>query len=459
MRNRSIVFTACALLLFVALVPVAAHAGTGSVTCAYEFHQSYGLPDLVNDLHLSIRIDSDSELLSVNWVGADPPASAIGYTMHGDGQGFDVDMDWATTLPYCTMVKVRINITLKGTVCTNQQELEEAYWTYNGGYVGPAKFPPHKWRFLRRYFTPGGELDVYPFELINNDLVNDLYVRGLEFGLLHFDLEDNMFTWDGWDAGLYTGGDFAILPSGNFGLLLTTERWVYPPHVYGHWEFWSGIEPADSLLGEAWIMHYDHEPSTATQMGTFEVLYNGNGSRTINWTTESEGSMAGFNVYRTISVDSERLMVNSALIPARGSDVNGADYSVVDAGLEQRLDCFYWIEGISVDGENSMHGPFLASGKEESPVAFTLSQNYPNPFNPNTTIEYNLVRDCHVKLDIYNIAGQRIVTLKDQGEKAGPGVASWNGKDFNGSDVVSGVYFYKLTVGGETQYKKMILMR
>ena len=240
---------------------------------------------------------------------------------------------------------------------------------------------------------------------------------------------------------------------------LTTDRWIYPPHVYGHWEMWSGDLPADSLIGEAWMMHYDHEPSLAAQMGTFEVLFNGDGSRTVNWSTLAENSVAGFNIYRANTLEDERLLVNDALIPAMGSDVNGADYSVVDRGIEMKLDCFYWVENITVDGDNSMHGPFLASGKEEAPDVFALYQNYPNPFNPNTIIEYNLSNDCHVKLDVFNVAGQRIATLMDSFEKAGRRSVSWDGKDSNGSDVVSGVYLYRLTVGSETEFKKMILMR
>lgn len=455
MRNRSIIWV-CALLLFAGLMPVKAFANTGEVTCYYYFHQSYLA--VVNDLHLEIAIDSDSELISVNWVGIDPPATTAGYTTWPGDDGFDVDFTWDTPVPYCTWVRVRINITLKGTVCTNQQELVSAIWTFDGAPVNAPKIPPHKWKMLRRYFTPGGANDIYPFELINTGLT-DLYIRNLEFGLLNYDLVDDVYAWLGWDPALYTGGDFSLLPGNSLGMNLTTDRWIYPPHVYGHWEMWSGDLPADSLIGEAWMMHYDHEPSLAAQMGTFEVLFNGDGSRTVNWSTLAENSVAGFNIYRANTLEDERLLVNDALIPAMGSDVNGADYSVVDRGIEMKLDCFYWVENITVDGDNSMHGPFLASGKEEAPDVFALYQNYPNPFNPNTIIEYNLSNDCHVKLDVFNVAGQRIATLMDSFEKAGRRSVSWDGKDSNGSDVVSGVYLYRLTVGSETEFKKMILMR
>ncbi|HPI37967.1 MAG TPA: T9SS type A sorting domain-containing protein [Ignavibacteriaceae bacterium] len=53
------------------------------------------------------------------------------------------------------------------------------------------------------------------------------------------------------------------------------------------------------------------------------------------------------------------------------------------------------------------------------PTEFILEQNYPNPFNPSTTIRYGLPFESDVKIEIYDIIGQRVVSLKDSGEHAG----------------------------------------
>ncbi len=90
---------------------------------------------------------------------------------------------------------------------------------------------------------------------------------------------------------------------------------------------------------------------------------------------------------------------------------------------------------------------------------FELSQNYPNPFNPSTEIRYRLTTASEVKLSIYNLLGQKILTLVDSGKRAGIHSVEWNGRNRNGIRADSGVYFYKLEVNNSMQTRKMILLR
>jgi hypothetical protein len=90
---------------------------------------------------------------------------------------------------------------------------------------------------------------------------------------------------------------------------------------------------------------------------------------------------------------------------------------------------------------------------------YSLSQNYPNPFNPTTHIEFNLVRTCQVKLEIYNILGNKVNTLVNERLEAGHKSIIWDGKDDQGKDVASGIYFYKLKAGDYAEAKKMILLK
>ncbi len=93
------------------------------------------------------------------------------------------------------------------------------------------------------------------------------------------------------------------------------------------------------------------------------------------------------------------------------------------------------------------------------PKTFSLSQNYPNPFNPTTVIKYALPKDCHAKLTIYNILGQRVITLVDGPQAAGYKVVQWDSKSQSGNEVASGIYFYRLEAGDFVETKKMILLR
>jgi len=93
------------------------------------------------------------------------------------------------------------------------------------------------------------------------------------------------------------------------------------------------------------------------------------------------------------------------------------------------------------------------------PERFRLYQNYPNPFNPSTTIPFDLPRAGHVRLTVYNIAGQQVATLVDRELQVGHYAVTWDGKDAGGRLVASGVYVYRLEADGITQTRKMIMVK
>ena len=88
------------------------------------------------------------------------------------------------------------------------------------------------------------------------------------------------------------------------------------------------------------------------------------------------------------------------------------------------------------------------------PTEWSLNQNYPNPFNASTMISFGLPVDAHVRLDVYNILGQRVTTLRDEVLPAGSYNVTWNA-----DQVASGVYFYRLQTDEFTQTRKMTLMK
>ncbi len=97
--------------------------------------------------------------------------------------------------------------------------------------------------------------------------------------------------------------------------------------------------------------------------------------------------------------------------------------------------------------------------RETVPEKFVLMQNYPNPFNPITNIEFSIPKPTQVKVEIYNILGEKIVTLVDEKLSAGYKIVEWDGKDDQGNEVSTGIYFYRLKAGEFTQTRKMVLLK
>ena len=92
------------------------------------------------------------------------------------------------------------------------------------------------------------------------------------------------------------------------------------------------------------------------------------------------------------------------------------------------------------------------------PTDFALGQNYPNPFNPSTIIPYQLPVSGHVRLDVFNVLGQRLATLVDAEQSVGTYTAQWDGTDASGRAVGAGVYIYRLSSGGMTESRRMVLV-
>ncbi|MEK9136109.1 MAG: FlgD immunoglobulin-like domain containing protein, partial [Bacteroidota bacterium] len=99
------------------------------------------------------------------------------------------------------------------------------------------------------------------------------------------------------------------------------------------------------------------------------------------------------------------------------------------------------------------------------PESYELSQNYPNPFNPTTKIEFALPEESIVRLKVYNILGQEVVTLANEPHPAGYFAAEWDGINNFGAKVSTGVYFYRMeatSTSGDRSFvslKKMLMLK
>ena len=93
------------------------------------------------------------------------------------------------------------------------------------------------------------------------------------------------------------------------------------------------------------------------------------------------------------------------------------------------------------------------------PYKFGITSNYPNPFNPGTVISFTIDKPGFVKLEIYDLLGRKVSSLVDDYKTAGNYEVMWNGRNTNGSDAASGVYFARLISEKQSSSKKMMLLR
>ncbi|MBK9333454.1 MAG: T9SS type A sorting domain-containing protein [Ignavibacteria bacterium] len=96
----------------------------------------------------------------------------------------------------------------------------------------------------------------------------------------------------------------------------------------------------------------------------------------------------------------------------------------------------------------------LENISSEIPSGFLLEQNYPNPFNPSTVIRYSLAENGFITLKVYDLTGKIVAVLVNENQKTGSYEVN-----FDGYNLASGIYFYKLSVNDFTQTKKMVLLK
>ena len=120
---------------------------------------------------------------------------------------------------------------------------------------------------------------------------------------------------------------------------------------------------------------------------------------------------------------------------------------------------YYRVKEVADDGAAYYSESVLADApinvvERPVPVQYSLDQNYPNPFNPTTTISFGLPQAGHVKLEVFNVLGERVATLLDEEHAAG-----FYAERFSALSLPSGVYLYRVQAGDFMAHKKMLLLK
>jgi len=111
------------------------------------------------------------------------------------------------------------------------------------------------------------------------------------------------------------------------------------------------------------------------------------------------------------------------------------------------------------DGDFSVVSVTAVEGRGEVPARLVLRQNRPNPFNPVTEIEFGLPTPQRITLGVYSVKGRLIETLADGEYGAGYHTVVWRGTNAHGTEVASGLYFYRLVADGKVLRQKMLLLK
>jgi len=174
----------------------------------------------------------------------------------------------------------------------------------------------------------------------------------------------------------------------------------------------------------------------------------------LNWTTANETNNSGFEIQRTaISGSKSDEWLKEGFVKGSGTKNTRTDYSFTDKKLNTGK-FKYRIKQIDYNG-NFEYFNLNNIVEISSPAKIELSQNYPNPFNPATNINFQLPESEYVTLKVYDITGREISTLFSDKLNAG-----YYEKQFDGSGLPSGIYFYQLVVNNiKYAVKKMLLIK
>ncbi len=178
--------------------------------------------------------------------------------------------------------------------------------------------------------------------------------------------------------------------------------------------------------------------------------------------------MGSFDVLRVVSYDTS--ITTISIPPFEFSDTTtsieylwlGQDplYVVTVGSMEDETNPnFTTAAYVSVAAEPSGIGD--GGGDVQVPRAFRLEQNTPNPFNPRTDITFTISEETvgRVELAVFTVRGQRVRTLVTGPKTPGTYTVSWDGRNDRGESLPSGLYLYRLTSGGESLMRKMVLAK
>jgi hypothetical protein len=193
----------------------------------------------------------------------------------------------------------------------------------------------------------------------------------------------------------------------------------------------------------------------------------GPNSVTLQWKTQSEVDMAGYNLYRSLGLQGPFDRINNILIPGQGSGPIQQEYQYQDEELIPGFHYYYQLAIVEVTGRENVNQqivmglPLGSGGTTAMPpegaqlTDLKLIGNFPEPFNGQTAIAFQVYENSPVQLEVFNCNGTKIRTLISATLPPGDYL-----EVFKDDKLPSGIYFYRLTgTKGFNTVRKMVLLR
>ncbi len=231
----------------------------------------------------------------------------------------------------------------------------------------------------------------------------------------------------------------------------------------------SFFENSAALASSTVGTNAEYEETLPVELSAFDAVATAEDFVNINWTVQSETNISGYFIIRGL----ENNIDSALMIPAFINATNSAQehsYTFTDREVTTNNIYYYWLQSVEFSLETELFGPTMVkvgnpTGGETIPVAFgnQLIGNYPNPFNPSTSVSFSVANPGPVTINIFNIKGQLVKNLYNSNVSANMINQRidvlWHGKDNNGKEVASGVYYTKMKSGNFVEFKKMLLMK
>jgi hypothetical protein len=182
----------------------------------------------------------------------------------------------------------------------------------------------------------------------------------------------------------------------------------------------------------------------------------------LEWLTASEENNAGFYLMRADEKAGDYRRLNEQLIEGNGNTSVTHYYQFEDTDVEIEQTYYYKLFSVDFNGDVYEYPTIAAGAAVMLPQSFSLKQNFPNPFNPTTKMSFDVPQESNVKLEVYNMLGQKIRTLVDG--RLQPGIYQnviWDAKDDRGNSIANGIYYLVFTADAQNikQVRKMVFMK
>ncbi len=201
-------------------------------------------------------------------------------------------------------------------------------------------------------------------------------------------------------------------------------------------------------------------------LSAFTAITNTSGFVGLQWVTESENNLVGYNVFRgNDGVYSNAVRLNNTVIRAENVS-NQHIYSYTDNTIEPETNYSYWLEAVEMSGINTVYGPVSLKTKPADdnntpadPMQTKFNTLYPNPFNPSVTLAYSLAQSEKVSIRVYNAKGELVKILLNKNQNTGTYRLTWDGNNQSGQKCGTGIYYFKMQAGEYQTIHKALLVK